>query len=352
MTASLAAALQACLEAELGGRSLTGANAEVLLDGRRLWSGTAGERAPGEILPARARFPAYSITKTFAAVCALRLASRDQLDLDAPIARWLPELPFASRIRPRALLSHTAGVVNYSALPEYHEAVAHAPGAPWSFDEFVAHTCQRPLQFEPGRGWAYSNTGYTLLKRILEMQTGGSFAALVEREACEPIGIGETSALENREQMRALVPGYSTLFTPGMKGPPEDVREIYHPGWCGTGVVSSTSADLCRFFEGLFGGALLEPVALEQMLKLVRVPGSHPPAVAPSYGLGIMADPEGAFGPEYGHGGGGPGWSLRAGHWPRLRGHRLSLAVLCNHDEDHAVPIYHALARQAYEHLA
>ncbi len=352
MSASLAKVLQGTLEAELEARSPTGVNAEAFLDGEYVWCGAVGERAAGETLQARARFPAYSITKTFTAVCTLRLSSRGELDLDAPIERWLPELPFASRVSLRALLGHTAGVVNYSALPEYHEAVARTPGTPWSFDEFVAHTCHLPLDFEPGQGWAYSNTGYTLVKRILEIDTGASFADVVRREACEPVGLDETSALETQAQMSALVPGYSTLFTAGMKGPPEDVRDVYHPGWCGTGVLASTSFDLCRFFEAVLDAALLEPAAREQMLRLVRVPGSHPPAVTPSYGLGIMADPNGSFGPEYGHGGGGPGWSLRTGHWPQLRGHRFTLAVLCNHDEDHATPVQHALARSAFEDLA
>lgn len=351
MSALLAESLQRTLEVELEARSLTGVNAEAHLDGECIWFGTAGERVRGERLQERARFPAYSITKTFTAVCALRMAARDELDLDAPIGGWLPALPFASRVCLRALLGHTAGVVNYSVLPEYHKAVLRSPGSPWSFDTFVARTCHLPPDFAPGQGWAYSNTGYTLIKRILEIETDSSLGDVVRREACEPVGLGETRALTTLAEMRDLVPGYSRLFTPGMQGPPADVCETYHPGWCGTGVLASTSADLCRFFEALFAGELLDAASRAQMLALVPVPGSHPPAARPSYGLGIMADPEGPFGPSYGHGGGGPGWSVQAMHWPELRGHRLTLAVLCNHDDDHATPITHALARCVFEDL-
>jgi D-alanyl-D-alanine carboxypeptidase len=84
------------------------------------------------------------------------------------------------------------------------------------------------------------------------------------------------------------------------------------------------------FYDTLFGGALLDKRHLDQMLQLVRVPGSHPPAVTPSYGMGIMADPDGPFGASYGHGGGGPGYNLFAAILPHRARGRLSVAVFCN----------------------
>jgi D-alanyl-D-alanine carboxypeptidase len=322
------------LEREVDARGVPGANASLTVDGTPVFGGAAG------LLDAGSRLPIYSITKTFTAVAALRMAA----PLDEPIDRWLPDLPFAKRVSLRQLLAQTAGVFNYSALAEYHEAVATSPGEPWSFDEFVARTCDRPLDFEPGTSWAYSNTGYTLAKRILEQHAEASFAQIVQHEVCEPAGLQATSVLEDLASMRALAPGFSAFFTPGMRGPDADVRGLYHPGWCATGVVASTTGDVCRFFDALFEGALISDERRREMLSLVRVPGQHPPAVRPSYGLGVMADPEGAPGAWLGHGGGGPGWNARATHFPDLAGHAVSIAVLCNHDADHAGPIARALA--------
>jgi D-alanyl-D-alanine carboxypeptidase len=62
----------------------------------------------------------------------------------------------------------------------------------------------------------------------------------------------------------------------------------------------------------------------------VRVPGSQPPARTPSCGLGPMADPDGPFGLSYGHGGGGPGYSLSACILPGSTAGRLSVASFCN----------------------
>ena len=349
MNASSAERLQATLRREVEIRELPGANAEIFADGVSIWCGGAGtvDRGSRERMPSGATFPIYSITKTFTAVAALRLATRGVLALDESIDRWLPDLPFSAQISLRQLLGHTAGVFNYSALPEYHEAVAKHPGDPWSFEEFTLRTCQRPLDFVPGAGWSYSNTGYTLVKRILEVSTEGSFAKVMHREVISPAGLENTFALERAGHMLALVPGYSMLFTPRMRGPLQDVRNVYHPGWCGTGVLASTSTDLCRFFEGLFTGRLLEPGTLTEMLRLKPVKGHHPPAVTPGYGLGIMGDPDGALGAEYGHGGGGPGWNLRAIHLPELAGRRVTVAVLCNHDADHAEPIARALVERS-----
>jgi D-alanyl-D-alanine carboxypeptidase len=92
----------------------------------------------------------------------------------------------------------------------------------------------------------------------------------------------------------------------------------------------STVDDVTRFYDSLFAGELLDSDRLEWMLRLVRVPGSHPPNVTPSCGMGILADPDGPFGPSYGHGGGGPGYSLSASILSRSDSGRLSVAVFCN----------------------
>src|SRR5438093_12969491 len=85
------------------------------------------------------------------------------------------------------------------------------------------------------------------------------------------------------------------------------------------------------FYDGLFTGALLDEPRLEQMLQLIRVPGAYPPAVTPSYGMGIMADPDGPFGLSYGHGGGGPGYSLFASIVLQSERGRFRVGVVCNH---------------------
>lgn len=341
----LADGLRAALADELRERGIPGATLDCFVDGRLHASIAVGvadiaRRTP--LAPASA-FPIYSITKTFTAVSALRLAEQGALCLDDPVDRWLPDLPWAARVSLRQLLANRAGVFDYARLPDYHAAVLERPARPWSFDEFVARAARRPLDFAPGSAWSYSNTGYTLARRILEKTTSLPFAELMRATVAGPLGLARTGVLASAADLQRVTPGHSTFFSDGVP-PPRDVRSLYHPGWCGTGLLASTGPELCRFFEAVFDGSLLAADSLAQMTRLERVPGVHPPAVEPSYGLGLMGDPSGPLGKEYGHGGGGPGWSLYAGHWPDLEGRRVSMAVLCNHDGEHARPIAAVLA--------
>jgi D-alanyl-D-alanine carboxypeptidase len=327
------AVLQAALDRERQKSGAFGVTAAVRCEGLGAWTGASGslDLAGKQAMPAGARLPAYSITKTMTAVCLLRLAESTALDLQDSIARWLPELPWGADVSLLQLLNHTAGVPNYSVVPEQVAAVASSPGQAWQFDEFIAHSCNRGLEFAPGDGWGYSNTGYMLLKRVVEESNGSSFTRAIQQHVTGPLGQVDTAVIEDRASLLGLAPGYSRSFS--QDGRWQDIRAIYDPGWCATGVVASTAADLCEFYHSLFSGKLVYHESLSRMTELVRMPGEHPPAVSPSYGLGLMGDPDGAHGPEFGHGGGGPGYDLRASCYPQFKDRRVTAAVLCNSDE-------------------
>ena len=132
-----------------------------------------------------ARYLVYSVTKTFLGVLCLRL----ELDLEAPVATWIddPRLPPASL---RQLLNHTSGIPDYCRLPEYAAAVHEHPSDPWDDDELLARALAQGPDFEPGAGWAYSNTGFLLVRRIVDAAAAGGFAGALERELLGPLGAG------------------------------------------------------------------------------------------------------------------------------------------------------------------
>ena len=101
------------------------------------------------------RLLVYSVTKTYLAVLCLRL----ELELDAPVSTWIDDgrLPAATL---RQLLHHTSGIPDYAGLPAYANAVRTSPSQPWDDEELLARALAQGLDFEPGAGWAYSNTGY------------------------------------------------------------------------------------------------------------------------------------------------------------------------------------------------
>jgi D-alanyl-D-alanine carboxypeptidase len=291
------AALEALLRERVGAR---GAASLALRSPREAWRGAVGLPASA---PEPPRFLAYSITKSFLAVLALQLRDEGRLALDDPLARWFESLPEADAITLRQLLTHTAGLRDYGALPAYVQAVQAGPEAPWSFAEFAAHTLLRGPLSQPGERFAYSNPGYALVKEIVEREAAAPLREAIATRIAEPLGLRATAVVETLGDLADLVPA-ATRFGRAA-GEPLDARRHYHPGWVWHGVVASTAEDVADFFSGLFGGRLVSEATLREMTALVPVASPWPHG-EPGYGLGLMGCLRRGV---YGHNGGGPGWT-------------------------------------------
>jgi len=222
-----------------------------------------------------ARYPIYSVTKTAVAAAVLLLVREGAVELD-PVRR---------------LLDHTSGVRDYGSLPEYHEAVRTQPGLAWDDDEFLARTAAAGPQFEPGEGWAYSNTGYLLLRRLLD-EHGGLAAFLPQ------LGLADAAVAERPVDLRDAVAASSALLLEGV----DDVRGVYDPRWVGHRTLLARAEDLVGFWRDL-------PAEMLAPRTFVPIGFEAPGSVRPSYGLGVMADPGSPLGTVVGHGGGGPGYA-------------------------------------------
>lgn len=132
-------ALQGALDRLIEESGGLGATAAVRCEGLGSWTGASGslDLARQIAMPVDAHFPVYSITKTVIAVCVLRLAELRALAIDDPISRWLADLPFGDDVTLRRLLNHTAGIPNYSDLPEQLAALKASPGKAWTFEQFI-----------------------------------------------------------------------------------------------------------------------------------------------------------------------------------------------------------------------
>ncbi|SRR5712691_7845383 len=114
-----------------------------------------------------APFVIYSLTKPVICAALLSLAAEGAIDLDAAlVGRRL------AGVSMRQLMRHTAGVRDYGQLPEYHQAVRRSPSEPWSDEEFLRRALGDSAAPDPGLGWAYSNTGYLLLRQIPDGSSG------------------------------------------------------------------------------------------------------------------------------------------------------------------------------------
>ena len=166
----------------------------------------------------------------------------------------------------RRLLDHTSRVRDYGSLPEYHEAVRTRLGAAWGDDEFLAGTDAAGPQFAPGEGWAYSNTGYLLLRRLLDEY--GGLAAFLPR-----LGLGATTVAERTEDLAVAVPAASARLRDGV----EDVRGLYDQRWVGHRTPVARAADLVGFWRDL-------PAEMRDPRTFVPIGAEAPGFVPPGAG--------------------------------------------------------------------
>jgi D-alanyl-D-alanine carboxypeptidase len=225
-----------------------------------------------------ARYPIYSVTKTAVAAAVLLLVREGAIELDSV----------------RRLLDHTSGVRDYGSLPEYHETVRVRPGSAWADDEFLTRASVAGPQFESGKGWAYSNTGYLMLRRLLDEH--GGLTAFLPR-----LGLTAATVAERTADLAVAVPAPSALLLDGVG----DVRGAYDPRWVGHRTLVARAGDLLDFWRDL-------PPEMLDPRTFVPIGADAPGFVRPSYGLGVMADPGHPLGTIVGHGGGGPGYATAA----------------------------------------
>ncbi|HZW17144.1 MAG TPA: serine hydrolase [Brevundimonas sp.] len=243
---------------QFSGAVLVARDGEVLLDqgygfANREW------RVPND---GDTKFRLGSLTKQFTAVGVMLLSERGLVDLDAPVNTWLPDAPAAwDRVTVRHLLTHTAGVPNFTAFEDYEALKAQ----PASIASLIARFSDRPLDFQPGEGWAYSNSGYILLTAIIEAASGETYADFVAANLFQPLGMTD-SGYDSHD---TILPRRASGYTPTQNGVANaDYVDMSIPQ--GAGALYSTSHDLLKWEQGLFGGRVLTPESLAILTTAVR----------------------------------------------------------------------------------
>lgn len=205
-------------------------------------------------------FPICSISKPITAVTVLMLAEAGDLELDAPVRRYLPAFPADhDAVTVRHLLTHTSGLRNYNASERFirHEGRLSLPSA-----ERLAYLMEQPAEFAPGDRYAYCNTGYVLLGFVIEAVTGQRLADLLGERVFGPCGMTRSRLLDDH----AIVPGRASGYELGPRG----LRNAWHQAlsWRGgAGGMASTAGDLIRWSQALEAGRLIGDESRAAMLQ-------------------------------------------------------------------------------------
>jgi len=208
------------------------------------------------------RFRLASVSKQFTAVAALLLSERGRLDLDAPIHAYLPDAPAAwDAVTTRLLLTHGSGIPDFTRDADY-DALKVRPTTP---AELIARLRDRPLAFRPGEKWAYSNSGYVVATAVIEAASGERYADFVQANLFAPLGM----TASGYDSHAAIVPHRAAGYVPTGEGVANaDYVDISVPQ--GAGGLYSTTRDLLKWEEGLFGGRLLKPESLAALTTPYR----------------------------------------------------------------------------------
>jgi len=306
-----------------------GINVTVSDEKLGIWNSSSGYMDPvtKEPLQKNSKFYIYSITKTYTSVKILQLVEQEKLSLDSPITTWLTDLPFPSTVTIRRLLNHTSGVPNYTSLDDYHEDSQKDPSNPWPIEKFMAKTCSGQLDFEPGSKWFYSNTAYLLLRLLIEKITNKPYANAIQETIFKPLALSNTYVAETVDNGQ-LVPAYGRYSL--LNNQIENINLNYHPGWCATGLIVSTTSEVTAFFESLISGHLIGNTLFSEMLTSVESGNPKSPLGRPCSGLGLLMGKEYKYGSWFGHCGDGPGNCTWTQHIPDFKGRKLTMSLFCN----------------------
>ena len=219
---------------------------------------------------AATRFHIGSITKQFTAASILLLVDQGKLRLDDPISKYLDDPPEAwKKITLLHLLTHTSGIVSITDLAPEQAALTRGGTSA----EIVERFRNQPLLFPPGTQARYSNSGYILLGMVIEKVSGEPYATFLQRHILSPLGMRDTGVDNGVDVVENLASGYRLQAGTLVHADFVDMRIPF-----AAGDMYSTSNDLARWEEGLYGGKLLRPDSLRRMIT----PGLG------DFGLGVI----------------------------------------------------------------
>jgi CubicO group peptidase (beta-lactamase class C family) len=284
------------LESTLASRFPPDGPAAVVLvarDGQILFAHGYGDADREKKIPAtpETRFRIGSVTKQFTAAAILHLAQEGKLSIDDPLSKYFPGYPGGDKITLRQLLTHTSGLHNYTAHPDFLARVTQ----PISPPDLVAWFQDDPPDFPPGEQFRYCNTGYVLLGQIVEKVSGLSREAYLQKHFFGPLGMHDTGVWHNATPPDHAAKGYS-------QGRELSPALDWDMSWAGgAGDLYSTAGDLWRWTEALQEGRVLSPDGLRDMVTEISVRKKE--TLMLRYGMGLGHSDIGGL-PTIGHNGG------------------------------------------------
>jgi CubicO group peptidase (beta-lactamase class C family) len=204
------------------------------------------------------KFRLGSLTKQFTAASILLLEQQGKLKTDDLVKKYVPNAPAAwDRMTIFNVLTHTAGIPNFTSFPDYPTFSLSA----MTPEKLVGTFLTKPLDFQPGEQWSYSNSGYALLGYLIEKVSGQTYEKFLQENIFTPLAMKDSGYDSNTAVITRRAMGYNA--------PPNGA--IANAGYVhmsvpfSAGALYSTTEDLLKWEQGLFGGKVISTRSLEKM---------------------------------------------------------------------------------------
>jgi CubicO group peptidase (beta-lactamase class C family) len=221
------------------------------------------------------RYSIGSISKQFTAAAILLLQEDGRLSLDDAVGKYVPGLTRGNEVTIRQILSHTSGYQDYWPEDYVMTPMLHAESAQQILDTWG----KKPLDFEPGTQWQYSNTNYVIAGQIVENLTGHPLMDLLTQRIFRPLGMKSVWNSDEAKLTQADATAYYRHALGPLRVAPKEGR-----GWMfAAGELAMTAHDLALWDESLIAQTILMPESYKQMFTEVKLKDGK----GTRYGLGV-----------------------------------------------------------------
>ncbi len=262
------------------------------------------------------RYSIGSISKQFTAAAVLLLAEQGKLSLDDPVSRFVPNLTRGNEVTIRELLSHTSGYQDYWPQDYVPPFMLQSITA----DKILDQWARKPLDFDPGTEWQYSNTNFVIAGLIVEKASGEPLLQFLSEHIFAPLGMKSVMNIDQNRLTETDATGYLRYAVGPLRPAPKEGK-----GWLfAAGELAMPAEDLAKWDISMINQTVLRPASYAQMEKEVVLKNG----LGTRYGLGVDVRKE--FGQRtIEHGGEVSGFTAQNTVFPDAR---MAVVVLVNED--------------------
>jgi D-alanyl-D-alanine carboxypeptidase len=258
------------------------ASVAIVKDGQIAYLQTYGDARLEPRTPARSemRYSIGSVSKQFTATAILLLQEQGKLSLDDKVAKFIPDLTRADEISIRQLLSHTSGYQDY--WPQ--DYVPPFMLRPITANRILDLWARKPLDFDPGTKWQYSNTNFVIAGVIVEKASGMSLLDFLHARIFDPLGMKSVTNTDQEKLGDSDPTGYLRYGLGPLRPAPKEGK-----GWLfAAGELSMSAADLAKWDLSIIDQKVLKPSSYKELETEVLLKNG----LGTGYGLGVHVTSE------------------------------------------------------------